>query len=491
MPVIECPGLQDAYGEEFDKLYTKYEDEKRYVRQVKAQELYKAIIVSQIENGEPYMAYKDHVNRKSNQMNIGTIKSSNLCCEINLVSDAEHTSVCNLSSIALPSFVRYRTENGEKRPYFDFKTLIDVTRIVTRNLNRVIDINFYPTPECERSNLRDRPIGIGVQGLADTYIKMRLPFDSQDAAQLNRQIFETMYFAALTESCALAKEDGPYKTYEGSPMSKGLFQFDLWKQCGCDVQLSGTLEWEKLRKQIKHYGIRNSTLLAVMPTATTSQLLGFNESIEAFTTNFYVRTTNAGVYKTINRQMVYDLIDAGIWTKYTAENLKQQIIHHEGSIQEIKEIPQSIRDLYKTGYDMKQSVVIDQSADRAPFIDQTQSLNIFIKHPTISQMSSLHVYAWSKGLKTGMYYLRSEPSKSAVKVAVDFNLEKQLNEQSLQSQSLLVKDVPATIPKEPKEQNEFDLKQSTDELVKPASPPRNDTESWVCYKEEGCLNCGS
>ena len=515
MPVVDCPGLQDAYGEEFERLYTQYEREKKYVRQVPAQELYNAIIVSQLETGEPYISYKDHVNRKSNQKNLGTIKSSNLCNEITLFSDATHTSVCNLASIALPSFVRYVSEQvltdqsinqptnqstnqstNDLKPYFDFKTLIDVVRIVTRNLNRIIDINYYPTEETSNSNLRDRPIGIGIQGLADCYIKMRYPYDSPEAAQLNKEIFETMYYAALSESCELAKIDGPYESYlsnGGSPISKGIFQFEMWRMCGAEVQLSSRLNynWEQLRGEIKRYGVRNSMLLACMPTASTSQFLGFNESFEAFTSNMYTRRTNSGSFKIINKYMVYDLIAAGLWD----DKMRQKIMYYDGSIQSIKEIPLEIRNLYKTAWDLKQKVIIDQSADRAPFICQTQSLNIHIEQPTIAMMSSMHYYTWSMGLKTGMYYLRRKPAKRAIQSAVDIDIEQELEEKSKMEKHK----VGTPNVRTPKIETSID--KTTDEIVAPASPPtplgspqRNDdlsNDGFVCYREEGCLSCGS
>ena len=542
MPVVDCPGLQDAYGEEFEQLYTQYEREKKYVRQVPAQELYNAIIVSQLETGEPYISYKDHVNRKSNQKNLGTIKSSNLCNEITLFSDADHTSVCNLASIALPSFVRYMnditlteptnqtsmnqstmnqtTHSNQNQtsmkqtsmkqtnqvPYFDFKTLIDVVRIVTRNLNRIIDINYYPTEETSNSNLRDRPIGIGIQGLADCYIKMRYPYDSPEAAQLNKEIFETMYFAALSESCEIAKMDGPYESYlsnGGSPISKGIFQFEMWRMCGADVQLSKRLnyDWEHLRGEIKRYGVRNSMLLACMPTASTSQFLGFNESFEAFTSNMYTRRTNSGSFKIINKYMVYDLIEAGLWN----DKMRQKIMYYDGSIQAIKEIPLHIRNLYKTAWDLKQKVIIDQSADRSPFICQTQSLNIHIEQPTIAMMSSLHYYTWSLGLKTGMYYLRRKPAKRAIQSTVDIDIERELENETNKLEKTK-QTTNETINETINEPNE---------IVAPASPPtplgspqRNETneelnnetnnesnnetnEGFVCYREEGCLSCGS
>lgn len=485
MPVVDCPGLQDAYGDEYEKLYTKYEREGRFSKQVRAQELYSAMIISQLETGEPYVLFKDHVNRKSNQMNIGTIKSSNLCAEITLVSNERESSVCNLLSIALPSYIRY---DENEKPYFDFEVLQHVVKIGTRNLNKLIDRNFYPTPETKTSNMNNRPIGIGIQGLADTYIRMRYPYDSPEAAKLNKEIFEAMYYAALSESCELAQQEGAYSTFKGSPLSKGKFQFDLWRENGHTVELSGMWDWEGLRKKIKEHGVRNSMLLAVMPTASTSQFLGFNESFEAYTSNMYNRRTSSGDFKVINKQMVYDLIKLGLWN----DKMRQKILYYDGSIQKIKEIPQHIRDIYKTSWDLKQRVIIDQSADRGPFICQTQSLNIHIEQPTIKMMSSLHQYAWEKGLKTGMYYLRRKPAKRAIQSTIDFDIEKEIQEQELQDKKDLENTNNSSTHLTKLKPN-VDLKESVGEPVEPASPPTSDMEKegWVCYKEEGCLSCGS
>lgn len=428
MSPFDCPGLQDCHGEEFDALYTKYENEKKYIRQVDAQELFIAIISAQMETGEPYMLYKDHINNRNNQSNLGTIRSSNLCSEITQYSDNEKTAVCNLSSIALPSFVKtqedYDDDDGEGAyPYFDFDKLEFVTRIVTRNLNRVIDINFYPTRETRNSNMSERPMGIGVQGLADCFIKMRFPFDSPEAANLNRQIFECIYYASLSESCKLAQMEGPYATFKGSPMSNGKLQFDLWRDQGYPVKLSGKWDWNKLRADVVKHGVRNSLLIALMPTASTSQLLGFNECFEPFTSNMYTRRTLSGSYKIVNKQLVHDLIEEGIWSS----QLKDKILLYDGSVQHIPEIPQHIKDLYKTSWDLKQKVIIDLSADRAPFIDQTQSLNIHIGAPDVGKMSSLHFYAWQCGLKTGMYYLRTNPSHKAIQVTIDPRLKEEMD----------------------------------------------------------------
>jgi ribonucleoside-diphosphate reductase alpha chain len=407
------------------------------------------------------------------KMGLGTFEGivTGQCAEITLYSDKDSTSVCNLASIALPSYIRY---DDKDVPYFDFQTLYDVVRIATRNLNRLIDRNYYPTPETKNSNMSHRPIGIGIQGLADTYIRMRYPYDSEKAAGLNREIFETMYYAALSESCDIAKDEGAYSSYEGSPISQGKFQFEMWRECGHDVELSGRWDWEKLRRDIKSHGIRNSMLLAVMPTASTSQFLGFNEGFEAYTSNIYSRKTSSGDFQVINKQMVYDLIDLGLWN----DRMRQKIMYYDGSIQNIKEIPQHIRDLYKTSWDLKQSVIIDQSSDRAPFICHTQSLNIHIAAPTISTMSSLHMYAWSKGLKTGMYYLRRKPAKRAIQATIDIDIEQQLETQDSNDE---------------KARKKRELKVSTNEPVMSASPPTSDMEKagWVCTREEGCFSCGA
>jgi len=401
----EAPGLADCYGEEFEKLYEKYEKEGRARKVVKAQELWFEILESQTETGTPYMLYKDHANRKSNQKNLGTIKSSNLCTEIIEYTSPDEVAVCNLASIALPRFVH----DGK----FDHQQLYEVTYVVTKNLNKVIDINYYPVEEARRSNLRHRPIGLGVQGLADAFIMLRTPFESEEAKGLNKDIFETIYFAAMTASKDLAKIHGPYETYQGSPISQGIFQFDMW---GVKPS-SGRWDWEGLRKEILQYGVRNSLLIAPMPTASTSQILGNNECFEPYTSNIYTRRVLSGEFIVVNKHLLKDLIKLGLWN----ETMKNLIIQANGSIQQIPNIPQRIKDLYKTVWEISQKTIIDMAADRAPYICQSQSLNIHLQDPNFGKLTSMHFYAWKKGLKTGMYYLRTKAAADAIKFTVDKN----------------------------------------------------------------------
>ena len=400
----EAPDLHECFGEKFEALYTKYESEGRARRTVKAQELWFAILDAQIETGTPYLLYKDAANRKSNQQNLGTIKSSNLCTEIMEYTDANEVAVCNLASIALPRFVI----NG----HFDQQKLYEVTYEVTKNLNRIIDQNYYPIEEARRSNLRHRPIGIGIQGLADAFIQLRLPFESDLAKLLNKNIFETIYFAAMTASKDLAKEHGAYETFSGSPLSKGRFQFDLW-----GVNPGDRWDWESLRREVMQYGARNSLLLAPMPTASTSQILGNNECFEPYTSNIYTRRVLSGEFVIVNKHLLKDLVQLGIWDPA----MKNKIILANGSIQKIEEIPDSIKELYKTVWEIKQRNLIDMAADRGAYICQSQSLNLFVDNPTAGKLTSMHFYAWKKGLKTGMYYLRTQ----AASRAVQFTVEKQ------------------------------------------------------------------
>jgi ribonucleoside-diphosphate reductase alpha subunit len=404
----ECPGLADVCGEEYKQKYEKYENEGKARKVMNAQELWNAICVSQIETGTPYMLYKDAANEKSNQKNLGVIKSSNLCCEILEYSDKDETAVCNLASICLSKFV-----NGEK---FDYDGLHEVARQLTVNLNKVIDKTFYPTDKAKRSNTRHRPIGIGVQGLADAYSMMGYPFDSKDAKELNEKIFETIYHGAVEKSMELAKVDGTYETFDGSPMSKGEFQFNLWSYK--DEQLSGMYDWEKLRQDVMKYGVRNSLLVAPMPTATTSQIMGNNEAFEPYTSNIYLRRTVAGEFVVINKHLMKDLIKEGLWTT----KMKDKIVYNEGSVQKIPEIPDDIKEKYKTAWEISQKVLIEQSADRGKFICQTQSLNLFVPKPSVKILSSMHFYAWSKGLKTGMYYLRTKPAANTQQFTIDANV---------------------------------------------------------------------
>jgi ribonucleoside-diphosphate reductase alpha subunit len=409
-----CPssakGLSEVHGDEFKELYEKYEKEGKAVKVVEAMHLWFHILESQQETGTPYMMYKDACNSKSNQKNLGTIKSSNLCCEVVQYTSPEEVSVCNLASVALPKFV---VEDG-----YDFEMLFNVVRIITRNLNKVIDVNYYPVKESKKSNLRHRPIGIGVQGLADTFFMLKYPFESEEAVQLNKDIFETIYFAALTESNALAKKHGAYDSYHdngGSPVSKGILQFDMW-----GVKPSDRWDWETLRENIKEFGVRNSLLVAPMPTASTSQILGNNECFEPMTSNIYVRRVLSGEYAIINKYLVKDLTKEGLWTTY----IINKIMHCNGSIQTIDEIPTNIKKLYKTVWEIKQKHLVDMAVDRGAYIDQSQSFNVFIASATISNLSSMHFYGWSKGLKTGMYYLRTKPAANAIQFTVDQDLLK-------------------------------------------------------------------
>lgn len=403
----EAPGLADCYGAEFEALYHKYELEGRARKVIKAQDLWFEILEAQTETGTPYMLFKDHANNKSNQKNLGTIKSSNLCTEIMEYTSKDEVAVCNLASIALPKFVI----NGK----FEHKKLMEVTGQITRNLNRIIDINYYPVPEAERSNLRHRPIGIGIQGLADTFIKLRMPFDSDEARRLNEDIHETIYYGAMQASMELAKIDGPYETWKGSPVSEGIFQFDMW---GISPK-SGRWDWEALRTEVKEHGVRNSLLVAPMPTASTSQILGNNECFEPYTSNIYTRRVLSGEFIVVNKHLLKDLVDLGLWN----EGMKNKLIEANGSVQNITEIPQNIKDLYKTVWEISQKTIIDMSADRGAYICQSQSLNIHIKDPNFGKLTSMHFYAWKKGLKTGMYYLRTKAAADAIKFTVEKQAE--------------------------------------------------------------------
>ncbi|MEQ8362521.1 MAG: ribonucleoside-diphosphate reductase subunit alpha [Cyclobacteriaceae bacterium] len=400
----EAPGMAECYGEEFERLYEKYEKEGKARKQVKAQDLWFEILEAQIETGTPYMLYKDAANKKSNQKNLGTIKSSNLCTEIIEYTSPDEIAVCNLASIALPKFV---TEEGT----FDHKRLYEITKVITKNLNKVIDINYYPVVEARNSNLKHRPIGIGVQGLADAFILLRMPFESEEARGLNKDIHETIYFAAMEASMELSKQHGPYESYKGSPVSKGIFQFDMW---GVTPD-SNRWDWEGLKKEVKKNGVRNSLLLAPMPTASTSQILGNNECFEPYTSNIYSRRTLSGDFIIANKHLMRDLIELGIWD----DSMRQKLIAANGSIQAIPEIPQHIKDIYKTVWEISQKAIIDMSADRGAYICQSQSLNIHITDPNFGKLTSMHFYAWKKGLKTGMYYLRSTAAADAIKFTID------------------------------------------------------------------------
>ena len=398
----ECPGLSDTYGKKFEKLYKKYESEGKGRKTMKAQELWFKILESQIETGTPYMLYKDAANEKSNQKNLGTIKSSNLCTEIIEYTAPDEVAVCNLASIALPKFVI----DGK----FDHEKLFNVTYRVTRNLDKVIDANYYPVPEARNSNMRHRPIGIGVQGLADAFILMRHAFDSAEAKQLNKEIFETIYYAAVTASKDLAIENGPYETWKGSPISNGVFQFDMWK-----VKPTDRWEWDLLREEVKKHGVRNSLLLAPMPTASTAQILGNNECFEPYTSNIYTRRVLSGEFIIVNKHLLRVLVKLGIWN----DRLKNKLMASNGSIQNIDEIPENIKELYKTAWEISQKEIIDMAADRGAYIDQSQSLNIFMENAKFAKLTSMHFYGWKAGLKTGMYYLRTKSATDAIKFTLD------------------------------------------------------------------------
>jgi len=446
----ECPGLSDVYGDDFVKLYEKYEKEGRYKKQLRAQELWWQVLQAQIEQGTPYLLFKDATNKKCNQKNLGTIKSSNLCCEVTEFSSADETAVCNLASIALPTYIEHDKNN---KPVFNFNKLHEVSKVITKNLNKVIDVNFYPVETARRSNLKHRPIGIGVQGLADAYILMKYPFDSPEAMQLNKHIFETIYHGAMESSMEISKKraeyinkynneeitydeldekikmneyeiintkyPGAYSTFEGSPASQGIFQFDLW---GVSPD-SGMYDWDKLKHDVMQYGIRNSLLLAPMPTASTSQILGFNECMEPFTSNLYKRRTLAGEFIIVNKYLIADLVKFGLWNK----DMKNKLMITDGSVQSIPEIPDDLKALYKTSWELRQKVLIDQSADRGAFVCQSQSLNLFVEDPDFKKLSSMHFYSWQKGLKTGIYYLRTRAKAQAQKFTVDPSMVKLTN----------------------------------------------------------------
>ena len=401
----ECPGLYDSHGEEFEKKYLEYEKDNKGRKTIKARELWEKILESQIETGTPYMLYKDAANRKSNQKNLGTIRSSNLCTEILEYTSSDEVAVCNLASIALPMFVK---DGG-----FDHQGLYDVTVRATKNLNKVIDRNYYPVKEAENSNFRHRPIGLGVQGLADTFIKLRMPFTSDEAKALNQEIFETLYFASLTASKDEAKNEGPYESYKGSPISKGEFQHNLWGIK--DEELSGRWDWPALRKDIKKHGVRNSLLVAPMPTASTSQILGNNECFEPYTSNIYTRRVLSGEFIVVNKHLLEDLVNLGLWN----EDLKQELMRANGSVQQLDNVPDDIKELYKTAWEMSMKDIIDMSRQRGYFIDQSQSLNLFMEGATMAKLTSMHFYAWKSGLKTGMYYLRTKSAVDAIKFTLD------------------------------------------------------------------------
>ena len=459
----ECPDLYNLHGDEFDELYQKYESEGRGRKTIKARELWEKILESQIETGTPYMLYKDSANRKSNQKNLGTIRSSNLCTEILEYTSSDEVAVCNLASIALPMFVK----DGN----FDHKSLFDVTVRVTKNLNRVIDRNYYPVKEAENSNFRHRPVGLGVQGLADTFIMLRLPFTSDKAKELNQEIFETLYFAAVTASVDEAKKDGVYQTYKGSPISKGEFQHNLWGIK--DEDLSGRWDWSGLRKKVKKHGVRNSLLVAPMPTASTSQILGNNECFEPYTSNIYTRRVLSGEFIVVNKHLLEDLVQLGLWN----EEMKQELMRNNGSIQNIETIPENIKELYRTVWEMSMKDIIDMSRHRGYFIDQSQSLNLFMEGATMAKLTSMHFYGWKSGLKTGMYYLRTKSAVDAIKFTLDNKSKENTSKVEV-----------ATNSKTTQSNNE-----STPIPVEPLSPQelKQMLSQAKDSEDDDCLMCGS
>ena len=462
----ECPGLYDTHSEEFEKLYLKYEKDQKGRKTIKARELWEKILEAQIETGTPYMLYKDACNRKSNQKNLGTIRSSNLCTEILEYTSKDEIAVCNLASIALPMFVKNNS--------FDHKELFKVTKRVTKNLNKVIDRNYYPVKEAENSNFRHRPIGLGVQGLADTFIKLRMPFTCDDAKTLNQEIFETIYFAALTASMEEAIKEGAYKSYKGSPISKGEFQHNMWGIK--DDELSGRWDWDGLRKEIKKNGVRNSLLVAPMPTASTAQILGNNECFEPYTSNIYTRRVLSGEFIVVNKHLLEDLVKLCLWT----EELKQELMKANGSIQHIDGIPEDIKELYRTVWELKMKDVIDMARHRGYFIDQSQSLNLFMEGATMAKLTSMHFYAWKSGLKTGMYYLRTKSAVDAIKFTLD-NTKKEEKVKEEVAATASVAEPPPTadavsqIPVEPL---------TAEELKEMIEKNKND-------EGDDCLMCGS
>jgi len=462
----ECPDLYKCHSDEFDALYTKYESEGKGRKTIRARELWEKILESQIETGTPYMLYKDAANRKSNQKNLGTIRSSNLCTEIMEYTSPDEVAVCNLASIALPMFV--------KDGAFDHDELYRVTKQVTKNLNRVIDRNYYPVQEAENSNMRHRPVGLGVQGLADAFIQLRLPFTSQEAKDLNQDIFETLYFAAVTASMEEAEKDGPYSTFKGSPMSKGEFQHNMWGVK--DEELSGRWDWAALRKQVKKHGVRNSLLVAPMPTASTSQILGNNECFEPYTSNIYTRRVLSGEFIVVNKHLLEDLVELGLWT----EDMKQELMRANGSVQNIEGIPAEIKELYKTVWELSMKDIIDMSRHRGYFIDQSQSLNLFMEGATMAKLTSMHFYAWKSGLKTGMYYLRTKSAVDAIKFTLSNKEKAQVPETAAAAaaQAPLKANTaakPAAVPVEP----------LTPEELKTMLDQSRESE------DDDCLMCGS
>jgi ribonucleoside-diphosphate reductase subunit M1 len=480
----EAPGLADCWGEEFEELYNKYEKEGRARKSIKAQQLWFAILEAQVETGNPYMLFKDSANRKSNQQNLGTIKSSNLCTEIIEYTSPDETAVCNLASIALPRFVKEKTPNGREgrklvgsldaeNRYFDFDKLAEVTAVVTRNLNKIIDVNYYPVETARRSNLRHRPIGLGVQGLADAFILLGLPFDSPEATQLNKDIFETIYYSALKTSCEMAQADGTYESYEGSPVSKGILQPDMW-----GVEPSSRWNWSELRANISSHGVRNSLLVAPMPTASTSQILGNNECFEPYTSNIYVRRVLSGEFTVVNQHLLCDLTTLGLWDS----SVKNEMVAANGSVLDL-DIPDNLKDLYKTVWEIKQRILVDMAADRGAYIDQSQSFNVHMSDPNFGKLTSLHFHAWKKGLKTGMYYLRTRAAADAIKFTVD--------QQALQRKKSEKMSRSASIASDAKENKGMAKPKKTAAELDAEAEKERQLAAMVCSIEnkEACMMC--
>jgi ribonucleoside-diphosphate reductase alpha subunit len=462
----ECPGLDNCWGEEFKALYEKYESEGKGRKTIKAQQLWFAILDSQVETGTPYMLYKDHCNSKSNQQNLGTIKCSNLCTEIVEYTAPDEIAVCNLASISLSKFVTPADVFGGEGS-FDLDQLMYISKVVTKNLNRVIDNNFYPVEEAKRSNMRHRPIGIGVQGLADAFQMMKLPYESETARQLNKDIFETIYFGACEASMELAEAEGAYESYEGSPASKGNLQFDMW-----DITPSDRWDWAGLKAKIAQHGMRNSLLMAPMPTASTAQILGNNESTEPFTSNMYNRRVLAGEFTVVNKHLLRDLTANGYWT----ERVRNKIISDGGSVQNVQELPKEIRDVYKTVWEIPQRAILDMAADRGAYICQSQSMNVHIGEPSTSKLTSMHFYAWKKGLKTGMYYLRTRPKADAIQFTVN--------------QEMLAETNANPAAEAPQKKSQTSPTSATANVDK-ASVASKFAGLQMKDEEEECLNCGA
>lgn len=484
----QCPNLNKVWGDEFNKLYTQYEQEGKYVSQVKARKLFKHILIAQSETGFPYMLYKDHANRKTNQQNLGTIRSSNLCAEVVQYSDENETAVCNLVSLCLPRFLTINPETKEKK--YDFNKLMDVTRVAVRNLNNVIDLNYYPTEKTRYSNMKHRPMGIGIQGLASLYSMFGYAFDSPEAELLNKQIFETIYYAAIDESKELAKQHGPYESFPGSPFSKGILQYHMWGLKNSDLLMG--FDWDKLCEEVKRHGTRNSLSTTCMPTCSTSQIFSNSECFEPYLTNLFVRTTLAGEFVVINEHLVKDLEELNLWN----DDMRKLIIIYNGSIQHIDNIPQYIKDRYKTAFEIKLKSIIKQSIERGPFIDQSQSMNLFQPKPNFSTLYSAHMYGWKNGLKTGMYYLRTSAAVNPINFGIDINDLKRLT--GIDSVDELIEHSisDANIMKKRKRENSEDTDKSTDKSTETDNQEKEESKPMVCKYYPGrnikeCMECSS